>query len=117
MRGRVRLRLPCPCTCTHTHVFTRSVYGCYVSSASNAITTPLRGLACKFAERGAAPVVQALLAGPFIGKRLFRLTIPRDIFATVHVVTPSLRLFCFLFVACIVSLHWLVFAEGRSDTF
>ena len=38
----------------------------YATSATEADTTPLRGLACKLAERAAAPVLRALLSGPVI---------------------------------------------------
>ena len=38
----------------------------YVTSAMKADTTPLRGLACKVAERAAAAVLRALLSGPVI---------------------------------------------------
>ena len=38
----------------------------YATSATEADTTPLRGLACKLAERAAAPVLRALLSRPVI---------------------------------------------------
>lgn len=54
----------------------------YTTSAMKADTTPLRGLACKVAERAAAVVLRALLSGPVIrgvivqGSQFCRRTVP-----------------------------------------
>ena len=59
----------CVCVCWRVLFAVTTLFaqgGRYISAASAATTVQLRGIACKFAERAAAPVVRELVAGPVL---------------------------------------------------